>query len=119
MVGAAGFAARPEPGFFDRSERSRLLHFEVLPPPWTSAALESMMTYEGSSKGISTSSLWIVLRTRTMPVSTRSIPWEWSLPRHEHDVVNVVRYAAENQVAVHPRGAGTDTGGGAWARAGD
>jgi FAD/FMN-containing dehydrogenase/Fe-S oxidoreductase len=34
-------------------------------------------------------------------------------PRHEHDVVNVVRYAAENQVAVHPRGAGTDTGGGA------
>ena len=35
------------------------------------------------------------------------------VPRHEHDVVNVMRYAAENQVAVHPRGAGTDTGGGA------
>jgi FAD/FMN-containing dehydrogenase/Fe-S oxidoreductase len=35
------------------------------------------------------------------------------VPRHEHDVVNAVRYAAENHVAVHPRGAGTDTGGGA------
>jgi FAD/FMN-containing dehydrogenase/Fe-S oxidoreductase len=35
------------------------------------------------------------------------------VPRHEHDVVNVVRYAAENQVCVHARGAGTDTGGGA------
>ena len=34
------------------------------------------------------------------------------VPRTEHDVVNVVRYAAENRIAVHVRGAGTDTGGG-------
>ena len=34
------------------------------------------------------------------------------VPRSEHDVVNVVRYAAENRIAVHVRGAGTDTGGG-------
>ena len=41
------------------------------------------------------------------------------VPRSEHDVVNVVRYAAENRIAVHVRGAGTDTGGGlARARAG-
>jgi len=34
------------------------------------------------------------------------------VPRNEDDVVNVVRYAAENRIAVHVRGAGTDTGGG-------
>jgi FAD/FMN-containing dehydrogenase/Fe-S oxidoreductase len=34
------------------------------------------------------------------------------VPRSEHDVVNVVRYAAENRIAIHVRGAGTDTGGG-------
>jgi FAD/FMN-containing dehydrogenase/Fe-S oxidoreductase len=34
------------------------------------------------------------------------------VPRSEHDVVNVVRYAAENRIAVHVRGAGSDTGGG-------
>jgi FAD/FMN-containing dehydrogenase/Fe-S oxidoreductase len=34
------------------------------------------------------------------------------VPRSEHDVVNVVRYAAENRIAVHVRGAGTDSGGG-------
>ncbi len=38
------------------------------------------------------------------------------LPRSEHDVVNVVRYAAENRIAVHVRGAGTDSGGGALGR---
>ncbi len=34
------------------------------------------------------------------------------VPRSEDDVVNVLRYAAENRIAVHVRGAGTDTGGG-------
>ena len=34
------------------------------------------------------------------------------VPRSEHDVVNAVRYAAENRIAVHVRGAGTDSGGG-------
>lgn len=34
------------------------------------------------------------------------------VPRSEHDVVNVVRYAAENHIALHTRGAGTDSGGG-------
>jgi FAD/FMN-containing dehydrogenase/Fe-S oxidoreductase len=34
------------------------------------------------------------------------------VPRSEDDVVAVVRYAAENRIAVHARGAGTDTGGG-------
>ncbi len=34
------------------------------------------------------------------------------VPRSEDDVVAVVRYAAENRIAVHVRGAGTDTGGG-------
>ncbi len=34
------------------------------------------------------------------------------LPRNEDDVVSVVRYAAENQIQLHVRGAGTDTGGG-------
>jgi FAD/FMN-containing dehydrogenase/Fe-S oxidoreductase len=34
------------------------------------------------------------------------------VPRHEGDVVNVVRYAAEHQIPLHARGAGTDTGGG-------
>ena len=38
------------------------------------------------------------------------------LPRSEHDVVNVVRYAAENRIAVHVRGAGSDSGGGALGR---
>ena len=38
------------------------------------------------------------------------------VPRSEHDVVNVVRYAAENRIAVHVRGAGTDTGGGSLGR---
>jgi FAD/FMN-containing dehydrogenase len=35
------------------------------------------------------------------------------VPRTEDDVVTAVRYAAENRIPVHPRGAGTDTGGGA------
>jgi FAD/FMN-containing dehydrogenase/Fe-S oxidoreductase len=35
------------------------------------------------------------------------------VPRTEDDVVNVVKYAAENQIPLHVRGAGTDTGGGA------
>jgi FAD/FMN-containing dehydrogenase/Fe-S oxidoreductase len=34
------------------------------------------------------------------------------VPRSEDDVVAVVRYAAENRIALHARGAGTDTGGG-------
>ena len=34
------------------------------------------------------------------------------VPRNEDDVVSVVRYAAENQIPLHVRGAGTDTGGG-------
>jgi FAD/FMN-containing dehydrogenase/Fe-S oxidoreductase len=34
------------------------------------------------------------------------------LPRNEYDVVSVVRYAAENGIPIHVRGAGTDTGGG-------
>jgi FAD/FMN-containing dehydrogenase/Fe-S oxidoreductase len=38
------------------------------------------------------------------------------LPRSEHDVVNVVRYAAENRIALHVRGAGSDPGGGALGR---
>ncbi len=38
------------------------------------------------------------------------------LPRSEHDVVNVVRYAAENRISVHVRGAGTDSGGGSLGR---
>ena len=35
------------------------------------------------------------------------------VPRTEDDVVTAVRYAAENGIPIHPRGAGTDTGGGA------
>ncbi len=35
------------------------------------------------------------------------------VPRTEDDVVNVVRYAAENALPIHPRGAGTGTSGGA------
>ena len=35
------------------------------------------------------------------------------VPRTEDDVVTVVRYAAENRIPLHARGAGTDTGGGA------
>jgi len=34
------------------------------------------------------------------------------VPRSEEDLVHVVRYASENQIPVHCRGAGTDTGGG-------
>jgi FAD/FMN-containing dehydrogenase/Fe-S oxidoreductase len=34
------------------------------------------------------------------------------VPAHEDDVVAAVRYAAEHQIKVHPRGAGTDSGGG-------
>ena len=34
------------------------------------------------------------------------------MPRTEDDVVSAVRYAAENRIPVHPRGAGTDSGGG-------
>jgi FAD/FMN-containing dehydrogenase/Fe-S oxidoreductase len=34
------------------------------------------------------------------------------LPRNEDDVVSVVRYAAENEIPLHVRGAGSDTGGG-------
>ncbi len=34
------------------------------------------------------------------------------VPRSEDDVVTVARYAAENGIPIHPRGAGTDTGGG-------
>lgn len=34
------------------------------------------------------------------------------VPRTEQDVVTAVRYAAENQIAVHARGAGTDPAGG-------
>ena len=34
------------------------------------------------------------------------------VPRSEEDLVHVVRYASENQLPVHCRGAGTDTGGG-------
>jgi FAD/FMN-containing dehydrogenase/Fe-S oxidoreductase len=34
------------------------------------------------------------------------------VPRNTDDVVHVVRYAAENRVPVHVRGAGSDTGGG-------
>ena len=36
------------------------------------------------------------------------------LPRSEDDVVSVVRYAAENRIPLHVRGAGTDTGGGSF-----
>jgi FAD/FMN-containing dehydrogenase len=35
------------------------------------------------------------------------------VPRNEDDVISAIRYAAENRIAVHMRGAGTDTGGGA------
>ncbi len=35
------------------------------------------------------------------------------VPRSEDDVVTVARYAAENGIPIHPRGAGTDNGGGA------
>lgn len=35
------------------------------------------------------------------------------VPRTEEDVATVVRYASENRIPVHARGAGTDTGGGA------
>jgi FAD/FMN-containing dehydrogenase/Fe-S oxidoreductase len=34
------------------------------------------------------------------------------VPGNEEDVLSVVRYAAEHQIPLHPRGAGTDTGGG-------
>jgi FAD/FMN-containing dehydrogenase/Fe-S oxidoreductase len=34
------------------------------------------------------------------------------VPRHEDDVVSVVRYTADSRIPLHPRGAGTDTGGG-------
>jgi len=34
------------------------------------------------------------------------------VPRNEDDVVNVVRYTGESRIALHMRGAGTDTGGG-------
>jgi FAD/FMN-containing dehydrogenase/Fe-S oxidoreductase len=34
------------------------------------------------------------------------------VPRTEDDVVSAVRYAAENSLPIHPRGAGTGTGGG-------
>jgi len=34
------------------------------------------------------------------------------VPRTEDDVATVVRYAAEHQIPIHARGAGTDTGGG-------
>ena len=35
------------------------------------------------------------------------------VPRNEDDVVTIIRYAGENQIPLHVRGAGTDTGGGA------
>src|SRR5262249_27706206 len=35
------------------------------------------------------------------------------VPRSEDEVVTVARYAAENRIPLHARGAGTDTGGGA------
>ncbi len=35
------------------------------------------------------------------------------VPRTEADVATAVRYAAEHQIPIHPRGAGTDSGGGA------
>jgi FAD/FMN-containing dehydrogenase/Fe-S oxidoreductase len=38
------------------------------------------------------------------------------VPRGEDDVVSVVRYGAENQIPLHIRGAGTDTGGGSLGR---
>ena len=38
------------------------------------------------------------------------------VPRTEDDVVSVVRYAAENRIPLHVRGAGTDTGGGSLGR---
>ena len=85
----------------------------MLPPPWTSAALESMTICEGLSKVTSTSSPWIVPPYAHDASLYEIDPLGVVVPRHEHDVVNVMRYAAENQVAVHPRGAGTDTGGGA------
>ena len=62
--------------------------------------------------GTSISSPWIGRRTRTTQVCTRSIPWEWSSPATKTTSVNVVRYAAENRIPLHVRGAGTDTGGG-------
>jgi len=34
------------------------------------------------------------------------------VPRNEEDVVTVVRYAAEQRIPIHARGAATDTGGG-------
>jgi FAD/FMN-containing dehydrogenase/Fe-S oxidoreductase len=37
-------------------------------------------------------------------------------PRTEDDVINLVRYAAENGIPLHVRGAGTDTGGGVLGR---
>ena len=34
------------------------------------------------------------------------------VPRTEDDVTTIVRYAGEHQITLHPRGSGTDTGGG-------
>src|SRR5262249_54440310 len=39
-------------------------------------------------------------------------PFGVVVPRTEADVVTIVRYAAEHELAIHPRGAGSDTGGG-------
>ncbi len=72
-----------------------------------------MTTCEDWSRVSSISSPWTVRLMLMMPVSTRSIRSESSFRGTEDDVATVVRYAAEHQIPVHARGAGSDTGGGA------
>ncbi len=108
--GLRGCAVSPPSG---RIRCSRSLDTEVRSPTWTSAGLESMTTSGVRWTGSSISSPSIEPRTRHDASLYEIDPLGVVVPRSEDDVVTVVRYASENGIPVHPRGAGTDTGGGA------
>ena len=89
----------PSLGYASRVGRpSRLGNAEAADPkPWTSAARGFTTTCEGSSRASCSSSRSSARPTRTTPASTRSTRWAWSSRGPRHDVVTVVRYAAENE----------------------
>ena len=79
--------------------------------PWMSAVPGFTTTCEGSSRASCSSSRSSAPRYAHDASLYEIDPLGVIVPRTEQDVVTAVRYAAENAIAVHARGAGTGPGG--------
>ncbi len=79
--------------------------------PWIPNGNEFKPICADSSKATFVATTSFCSSTRPTPASTKSGRWPWSARAHWPTSWPCVEYAAENQLPIHPRGAGTGLAG--------